>query len=77
MPKTTDPSKPKGATVRQPSDICLACGKPPGTGTLLDIKLLPPARVRASGMSDDAWREFAVRYSCPACAIVRERASAA
>jgi hypothetical protein len=40
------------------------CGKPRGTGTLLDAKPKPPAPV----VPQEMWAAFAERYRCPACA---------
>lgn len=67
---------------------CGACGRPVGTGTLLDYKPSPPgldepvpwpAGLTAEaklfvpdlekGIPLETWREFAVRYRCPGCAM--------
>ena len=67
-----------------PPLACPLCGKPRGTGSLLDAYPDPPplaipgplvtvsglfgSRVSERGMSVEVWREFAVKYRCPACA---------
>ena len=52
---------------------CQACGKPPGTGTLLDFQPdLPPAG-RELGVPVEDWRTFAARYLCPVCATARRQ----
>lgn len=63
---------------------CSACGRPLGTGSLLDFKPVPPsvdepkppgvpALALSSAFGEGAiplemWREFAARCRCPACA---------
>lgn len=64
-------------------ELCRRCGKPLGSGTLLDFSPEPPA-VNTSlfnlyaakvgcghdsfTMSAERWAEFAGRYRCPVCA---------
>ena len=45
---------------------CFGCGRPTGTGTLLDYSPEPPAGA-PEGTSADAWARFALRYRCPVC----------
>jgi hypothetical protein len=51
-----------------PRPPCSACGRPLGTGLLIDIAPNPPDRVLMMRMSVVQWREFAARYRCPNCA---------
>ena len=47
---------------------CPACGKPAGTGTLLDFRPHPVEPYHQVPEMVAYWREFAVKYRCPACA---------
>lgn len=50
---------------------CPACGKPLGTGTLLDFAPAVPAAGAAVGFPLDDWQRFAASYRCPQCAAER------
>lgn len=47
---------------------CDACGRPLGTGTLLDCRPDVPERARELGIPRWRWEQFARRYRCPICA---------
>ena len=51
---------------------CIACGKPLGTGTLLDFQPEPPPATVAIGMTQPAWQAFARRYLCPICGAFKQ-----
>lgn len=55
----------EGADVPEP--LCAACGKPAGTGTLLDFSPDPPRRAQEMGVLREVWERFARRYRCPMC----------
>jgi hypothetical protein len=58
----------QGVVRARPPQPCVACGQPPGTGTLLDfLPDIPPAAAKV-GMTKSVWRDFAARYRCPMCA---------
>jgi hypothetical protein len=56
-------------------ETCAACGKPAGTGTLLDFQPDVPPAARDLGFPLRDWQAFAERYLCPACADARRRAA--
>ena len=52
----------------QADALCIACGQPEGTGTLLDFQpVIPPAGVE-KGLKQSDWDAFASRFKCPLCA---------
>lgn len=53
------------ALVDEHADKCPACGQVKGTGSLYAFQREPPADV---DLIPAAWRDFASRYRCPACA---------
>lgn len=49
-------------------DRCEQCGQPLGFGTLLDSTPEAPLTPFGARIPEGQWREFAVKYRCPACA---------
>lgn len=55
-------------------EICGACGKPLGVGSLLDFQPEVPKPEGRTWISQEQWEDFAARYLCPNCAANRPHA---